>query len=72
MSHKYYNPNKLFMSIIICSLFNNYLGIDPDFDAVNKPMFIDNLEDVANNKIEIKDIKNKDKQIWTPKRPYCL
>ena len=27
--------------IFVCG-FNNYLGIDPDFDAVNSPMFIDN------------------------------
>ena len=33
--------------IFVCG-FNNYLGIDPDFDAVNEPMFIDNLEDVKN------------------------
>jgi len=31
--------------IFVCG-FNNYLGIDPDFDAVNEPMFIDNLEDI--------------------------
>lgn len=31
--------------VFVCG-FNNYLGIDPDFDAVNKPMFLDNLEDV--------------------------
>ncbi len=34
--------NKL---IFVCG-FNNYLGIDKDFDAVNGPMFIDNFEDV--------------------------
>ena len=33
--------------IFVCG-FNNYLGIDPDFDAVNKPMFIDNLSDIKN------------------------
>ncbi len=33
--------------IFVCG-FNNYLGIDPDYDMVNKPMFIDNLEDVRN------------------------
>ena len=33
--------------IFVCG-FNKYLGIDPDFDAVNEPMFIDNLEDVKN------------------------
>ena len=31
--------------IFVCG-FNNYLGIDPDFDAVNEPMFINNLEDI--------------------------
>jgi hypothetical protein len=31
--------------IFVCG-FNNYLGIDPDFDAVNEPMFIDNFDDV--------------------------
>ncbi len=31
--------------IFVCG-FNNYLGIDPDFDAVNEPMFLDNLIDV--------------------------
>lgn len=31
--------------IFVCG-FNNYLGIDPDFDAVNSPMFIDNYSDV--------------------------
>ena len=33
--------------IFVCG-FNNYLGIDPDFDAVNESMFIDNLADVKN------------------------
>ncbi len=31
--------------IFVCG-FNNYLGIDPDFDVVNEPMFLDNLKDV--------------------------
>ena len=31
--------------VFVCG-FNNYLGIDPDFDKVNKPMFIDNLEEI--------------------------
>lgn len=31
--------------IFVCG-FNNYLGIDSDFDAVNEPMFIDNFDDV--------------------------
>lgn len=33
--------------IFVCG-FNNYLGIDPDFDSVNEPMFIDNYQDVKN------------------------
>ena len=32
--------------LIFVSGFNNYLGLDPDFDAVNKPMFLENLEDI--------------------------
>lgn len=31
--------------VFVCG-FNNYLGIDSDFDSVNKPMFIDDLEDI--------------------------
>lgn len=31
--------------IFVCG-FNNYLGIDEDFDTVNKPMYIDNFDDV--------------------------
>ena len=31
--------------IFVCG-FNNYLGIDSDFDAVNEPMFIENFEDI--------------------------
>lgn len=31
--------------VFVCG-FNNYLGIDSDFDAVNEPMFIDNVEDI--------------------------
>ncbi len=33
--------------ILVCG-FNNYLGIDPDFDAVNESMFFDNLADIKN------------------------
>ena len=33
--------------IFVCG-FNNYLGVDPEYDAVNKPMFVDKLEDVKN------------------------
>ena len=32
--------------LVFVSGFNNYLGIDSDYDAVNKPMFLDNLEDI--------------------------
>ena len=39
------NKKKVKKLIFVCG-FNNYLGIDPDYDAVNEPMFIDNLEDV--------------------------
>lgn len=44
---KYLINNKLKVEklIFVCG-FNNYLGIDSDFDAVNEPMFIDNLEDI--------------------------
>ena len=31
--------------VFVCG-FNNYLGIASDFDAVNEPMFLDNLEDI--------------------------
>ena len=33
--------------IFVCG-FNNYLGIDPEYDAVNEPMFLNNLKDVKN------------------------
>jgi len=33
--------------VFVCG-FNNYLGIDPDFDSVNEPMFLNNLEDIKN------------------------
>lgn len=39
------NKVKVKKLIFVCG-FNNYLGIDKDFDAVNEPMFIDNIEDV--------------------------
>ena len=46
---KYLITNKIKVKklIFVCG-FNNYLGIDPDFDAVNEPMFIDNLEEIKN------------------------
>jgi predicted alpha/beta hydrolase family esterase len=33
--------------VFVCG-FNNYLGVDPDYDAVNESMFLDNPEDVKN------------------------
>lgn len=47
------NDIKVKKLIFVCG-FNNYLGIDKDFDAVNEPMFIDNYYDVKNccNNIE--------------------
>lgn len=44
---KYLITNKIKVKklIFVCG-FNNYLGIDHNFDTVNKPMFIDNFEDV--------------------------
>ena len=44
---KYLINNKIKVKklIFVCG-FNNYLGIDPEFDAVNKSMFLDNLADI--------------------------
>lgn len=44
---KYLITNKVKVKklIFVCG-FNNYLGIDSDFDAVNEPMFIDNYQDI--------------------------
>ena len=44
---KYLITNKIKVKklVFVCG-FNNYLGIDSDFDAVNEPMFIDNYEDI--------------------------
>ena len=46
---KYLITNKIKVKklIFVCG-FNNYLGIDKDFDSVNEPMFIDNYKDVKN------------------------
>lgn len=41
------NKIKVRKLIFVCG-FNNYLGIDADFDTVNKPMFIDEYKDVKN------------------------
>ena len=44
---KYLITNKIKVKklVFVCG-FNNYLGIDPEFDAVNEPMFIDNFKDI--------------------------
>lgn len=44
---KYLITNKIKVKklIFVCG-FNNYIGINDDFDAVNKPMFIDNLKEI--------------------------
>lgn len=46
---KYLVQNKIRVKklIFVCG-FNNYLGIDTDYDAVNGPMFFDDLGDVKN------------------------
>lgn len=46
---KYLITNKIKVKklIFVCG-FNNCLGIDPDFDSVNKPMYIDNYQDIKN------------------------
>ena len=41
------NEIKVKKLIFVCG-FNNYLGIDEEYDAVNKSMYFDNLEDVKN------------------------
>ena len=38
--------------ISVCG-FNNYLGIDEDYDAVNESMYLDNIEDVKEYAKEI-------------------
>ena len=50
---KYLITNKIKVKklLFVCG-FNNYLGVDPDFDAVNESMFIDNIgkvKDYCNN-----------------------
>ena len=46
---KYLITNKIKVNklIFVCG-FNNYTGIAPDYDAVNTPMFLDNLEEIKN------------------------
>ena len=41
------NKVKVNRLVFVCG-FNNYLGIDEDYDAVNKTMYLDNLEDIKN------------------------
>ena len=33
--------------VFVCG-FNNYLGINSEYDAVNEPMYVDKLEDIKN------------------------
>ncbi len=40
------NKLKVKKLVFICG-FNNYLGIDEDYDVVNKSMYLDNLEDIT-------------------------
>ena len=44
---KYLINNKIKVKklIFVCG-FNNYLGINPDYDAVNEPMYLDNLGEI--------------------------
>lgn len=46
---KYLISNKIRVKklVFVCG-FNNYLGIDSDFDSVNEPMFVDNYEEIKN------------------------
>lgn len=41
------NKIKIKRLIFVCG-FNNYLGIDKDYDAVNESMYFDDLTDVKN------------------------
>ncbi len=41
------NKIKVKRLVFVCG-FNNFLGIDDDYDAVNKSMFLDNLHDIKN------------------------
>lgn len=46
---KYLITNKIKVKKLIFACgFNNYLGIDKDFDNVNKTMYIDNFKDIKN------------------------
>lgn len=46
------NKIKVKKLIFVCG-FNNYLGIDEEYDAVNNTMYFNNLEDVKNYADEI-------------------
>jgi len=41
------NKIKVKRLVLVCG-FNNYLGIDEDYDAVNESMYFDNLKDIKN------------------------
>ena len=41
------NKIKVKRLVFVCG-FNNYLGIDEEYDTVNKSMFLDNLADIKN------------------------
>ena len=41
------NKKKVKKLIFVCG-FNNYLGINEEYDSVNEPMYLDNLEDIKN------------------------
>lgn len=41
------NKIKVKRLVFVCG-FNNYLGIDKDYDAVNESMYFDNLSDIKN------------------------
>ena len=46
---KYLTNNKIKVKkLIFVSGFNNYLGINEDYDAVNEPMYFNTLEDIKN------------------------
>lgn len=46
---KFLIENKIMVKrlVLVCG-FNNYLGIDKDYDAVNESMYFDNLSDIKN------------------------
>lgn len=47
-----HNKVKVKKLIFVCG-FNNYLGINKDYDTVNKTMYFDNLEDIKQYSEEI-------------------